>query len=291
MDWARAKTILILLLLTTNLIIAATIVVRVAGGGADRGFYDDVTKILESRGVIVQNGFPKEITDSGLLIYGDGGRFVDNCAKALNTAGAGSDGSGSGNESGSGSDAGRVAQMLGRESLRYVNPNPDEALNITSITVLDAAVRRILADWGIDIAGFATDYAAQQNSGGYLLQYILVFEGNKVFDSRFIVEVDAFGGITGILINYRDIKAVSPDKEMDISPAYQILLKNYYSDAVISSIDIGFMGQNTMRDNPFIESEEGAVWRVRLDDGSERFFEAAYGDEIFHSTVIDHAQN
>jgi hypothetical protein len=113
------------------------------------------------------------------------------------------------------------------------------------------------------------------------LQYILNYQGKLVFDSVFLVRVSPSGGISEITANCRGIRGVSEDKSMPVIPAYQVILKNYPGpDQTIRAVEIGFMGQNSGQESAFIESEEGAVWRVRLDDGSARFFEAAYGDEI-----------
>jgi len=264
MDWARAKNIMIILLFALNLMLTGTIVSRAFGGGADRELYASVTRILNERGVTMMCGFPKKVTSSDLLIYSDGARFVELCAKAL-----------------SGGYASRV-ERLGRESLRYTNPRPEENLNMSSMSALDNAIHQNLENRGVSLSGFTTDYSTKSSDGNYFFQYILDYKGKLVFDSNISVTVNREGGITEITISYRDIKDVSLDKIMKVIPAYQVILKNYYENgSTIISINIGFMGQNMARDNPFVESEEGAVWRVRLDDGTERFFEATYGDEIY----------
>jgi len=265
MDWGRAKNILIILLAALNLILAAALFNRMAGGGAERELYAGVARILDARGVQILCDFPKQVKNSGLLIYGDGVRFTDSCARALG-----------------GAEAPGSVEMLGRESLKYTNGQPGELLDTTTPAAADAETRQFLASLGIDISGFRTDYIAENTDSGYNIQYVLDYKGSLVFDSRVEVVIDGGGGVTEIAISYRDIKSTSPDQLMDVIPAYQVVLKNYVEGgAAIESIDIGFMGQNTARDNPFIESEEGAVWRVRLADGSVRFFEATYGDEIF----------
>jgi len=265
MDWARAKKILIVLLVMLNLTLTAAIISRAIGGGADRAFYSNVTRVLGDRGVTMRCDFPKQITSSEQLVYGDGARFVESCAKALISVDR------------------RAAwvEMPGRESLRYINLRPDENLNTASVSALDADIRRVLGEWGVDMAGFTTDYTAKTANGEHYYQFILDYKGKLVFDSNINVYVNGDGGIAEIAISYREIKGVTIDKLMSVIPAYQVLLKNYYEEgAVVESISIGFMGQNMARENPFKESEECAVWRVRLEDGSERFFEAAYGDEI-----------
>ena len=266
MDWAKAKNILILLLLALNTLLAALLIIRYTGG-TDGKLYANVANILLERGITLKCEFPKKITDSGLLKYGDGARYVENCAKILFN---------------NGGEAARI-EMLGRESVRYENAGPGENLNTTTSQTLDSDIRRTFTEWGIDLSGFITDYTAETGGGGHYFNYIYVYGGKPVFDNNISVAVNKDGGITEATVSYREIKSASGDSLMKVVPAYQVILKNYYeSGDVIASIDIGFMGQNTARDNPFVESEEGAVWRVKLEDGSERFFEATYGDEIFH---------
>lgn len=268
MDWAKAKNILILMLLALNLLLASMLVSRLAGG-ADRDLYAGVTNIMDERGISIQCGFPKKITDSGLLIYGDGARYVETCAKILYNNGGG---------------AARI-EMPGRESLRYFNAAPYENLNAVTAAALDTAVRKVFAEWGIGLSGFITDYTWDTGDGGYIFDYVYEYDGSLVFDNNISVTVNGEGGISEVTINYREIKSASSANLMKVIPAYQVVLKNYYGGGdIITSINIGFMGQNTVRDNPFVESVEGAVWRVRLDDGSDRYFEAAYGDEIFLPT-------
>jgi hypothetical protein len=246
------------------MVLAGTILNRSFGGGVDRALYDTIMRILDDRGVTVLCDLPGNVNSSEILIYGDGARFVEGCARTLDVS------------------ASARVEMLSRESLRYTNLRPEEALATTSVGALDTAVRRELATKGIDLSDFATDYATKGGDGNFFFQYVLDYKGKLVFDSSVSVMVNQSGGITELTINYREIKAAARDKLMKVMPVYQVILKNYYeSGDAISQVNIGFMGQNTSRENPFIESEEGAVWRMRLDDGTERFFEAAYGDEIY----------
>ena len=264
MDWARAKNILIVLLFALNMLLTGTIVSRAIGGGADRELYASVMRVLKERDVNIACNFPKQITSSELLVYGDGTRFVEACAQALASDGTKS----------------RV-EKLGKESLRYTGLHPDEGLNTSGEAALDAAIRKNLGEKGVDLSNFTLDYTTKSENGSYFFQYILEYKGKLVFDSNINVSVNPEGGIEEITINYREITSATLDKLMKVMPAYQVILKNFNQGGdTIASINIGFMGQNT-RDNIFRESKEGAVWRVRLDDGTERFFEAAYGEEIY----------
>jgi regulatory protein YycI of two-component signal transduction system YycFG len=261
LDWARAKNILIILLFVLNMLLTGTIVSRAIGGGADRELYASVMRVLEERNIEIKCSFPKQITSSALLVYGDGTRFVEACAAALSSYG--------------------MVEMLGKESLRYTNFQPAEALNTSSEAALDAAIRRVLGEKGVNLSSFTMDYTTKSGNGDYFYQYILEYKGKLVFDSNINVSVTPEGGIEEITINYREITNATKDKLMKVMPAYQVILKNFNeSGDVIKSINIGFMGQNT-RENFFRESDEGAVWRLRLEDGSERFFEAVYGEEIY----------
>jgi hypothetical protein len=247
--------------------LTAVIVNRAIGGGADKDFYSSVTRILYERGVEMKCEYPKQITNSELLIYGDGIRFVENCAKSIVNSDRG---------------AAWWFEKRGRESFIYKNLRPDENLDTASIEALDADLRRVLGIWGIDLSDFTTDYAIENSDGTFFIQFIFDYKGKLIFDNKIDILVNEDGGISELFISYREIKGASIDKLMKVIPVYRVLLKNFYEEGlVISSINIGFMGQNTERENPFKESDEGAVWRIRLDDGTERFFEVTYGDEIY----------
>ena len=269
MDWARAKNILIAVLLVLNVFLTSAIIARLTGGGADRELYSGVDRILSDRGITMLCEFPKNIKDSGQLMYGDGARYVENCAKALN---------------GSGAKTSSV-EILGRESLRYVNPSPGEGLNTESLPALDDSIRKIFSEWGVDLTRYVTDCMESANGGGFYYRYILKINERLIFDSNIQVYIDMDGGVTDIAMSYREIKPDPLETLISVIPAYQVIIRNYYvSGTAIASIDLGYLGRNTARENPFIESEEGAVWRVILDDGSERFFEAAYGEEVLQIT-------
>ena len=264
MDWAKAKNILIVLLFALNIILAGVIVSRAVGGGADRELFESVMRIIESRGVTINCSLPKQITSFEMLKYLDGLRYVEQCKASLNA----------GNK--------EYAELLGRESLRYSNGNPDENLNTENAAALDADIRKALAEKGVDLSGFIKDYDIEGGDGNFYYRYILDFKGMLVFDCNVNVTVSREGGISEITINYRDVKKPEADTLAKIMPVHQVILKNYYkSGDVIDSISIGFIRQSSVQDNPYKGSDEGAVWRIRLDDGSERFFTAAYGDEVF----------
>jgi hypothetical protein len=300
MDWARAKTILLTLLFVLNILLGGTILSRAADGGDTARIYQDVTEILARRGVQLHCAFPRDIRSSALLIYKDDSRFVAALAGQL-AAAAGTVVTELDTEGGAASAAAAAdveVVMLGREAFRYRNRRPEAgevapsaadpdagAADANAAGTFDArmdeAVRRALAQKGMDLSAFVTDAIVSEADGGVTAQYILAYQDQLVFDSGFEVRVAPSGGIAEITANCRGIRGVSDNKSMRVIPAYQVILKNYRGpDQVIRAIEIGFMGQNSDQENLFIESEEGAVWRVRLEDGTTRFFEAAYGDEI-----------
>ncbi|MDR1439565.1 MAG: two-component system regulatory protein YycI [Clostridiales bacterium] len=228
---------------------------------------------------------------------GSAGAGADSAGSGAAGAGAadsGADGTGAGGSGAAGAAAGGLqgaaeVRLLGRAALAYRNPSPAEALAVADDAALDSGARAALEAKGIDLSQFGLDSLARGDSdgdgiddGGARLFYVQRHGGKPVFDSTVAVSVSASGGISAIEVRHRAIKDVSQDRQMSVVPAYQVVLKHYAGGGqAIRSIDIGFMGQDEPSESPLVESEEGAVWRVRTDDGGERFFEAAYGDEIF----------
>jgi hypothetical protein len=292
-DWGKAKTILITLLLALNALLFGSIAARAYDIGAGDSIYDDLGQILDRRGVTVLCGFPKDVRDSELLIYEDSAEYVERIAASLSGGAAVFGGDGVWRD-----PAGTVEiERLGRESFVYRDSAPERgagvpfgaagggaaggAADAAGDAALQSSVKGFLADRGVDMSPFALDYF-ERGADGATLQYVQTYKGMPVFDSVVRVRADAAGGVEEIEVRHRGIKGVSRNKPMNVIPAYQVVLKNYRERGqAISSIDIGFMGQNTSADNQFVESEEGAVWRIRSDGGADRFFEALYGDEIF----------
>lgn len=289
MDWSKAKNILITLLLALNALLLASVVSRAVGAGEGNGMYEDVGQILEKRGVAMLCDFPRDVRDSELLIYEDGSAAARAMAESL-SGGAPLPAAGGGAASWRDPSGSVEIELLGGASFVYRNAAPSEGIGMADAAALDSGVRAALAAKGVDLSQFALDSAAAADGGGEWsgggggaeLCYAQKYKGKLVFDSTVCVTVSASGGISEISVRRRGIKDDSQGRLMSVVPAYQVVLKHYAeSGQAIRSIDIGFMGQNAPADGSFVESEEGAVWRVRTEGGGERFFEAAYGDEIF----------
>ena len=288
MDWGRAKTILIAILLMLNAVLAGTIVSRATGSGADDRIYRDVAQILENRGISMQCEFPKNIRSSAMLVYEGGASRAALMAQALASyAGVAYAVLGEEGEALAAGGSGKRVELVGSESIRYACDFPTEALPMGSEEPLGDALRDALSGMGIDMSQFALDSvkwhrADAGEDGGATARFVQVYQGSLVFDSYISVRVTPDGGIAEVAARLRGIRGLSPNKPMKVAPAYQVILRHYSkSGQAIRSIDIGFMGQSAASGDAFIESEEGAVWRVRLAEGSDRYFEASYGDEVF----------
>jgi len=265
-----------------NVLLTGTIFAKYESESSDEGLYADAGKVLETRGVRVLCELPKDVRTSELIIYGDSAKLVENVAKGLGESSGGM----------------AVVDISADGALVYRNAAPTEALDVRAADAdLDAAVRALLLQKGVDLSAYGTDEIARGMSGtfagsdGVAIRYLLHYAGKPVFDGRVTVLLDGGGGVSELTASVKSVLQVSGAAPMDVIPIYQVLLKNYPdAGTAIRSIDIGFMG---MGDNDadgetqaqdsggYAETESGAVWRVRTEDGAERFFEAAYGDEIF----------
>ena len=260
MEWGKAKSTLIILLALLNAVLLTANLGRVLDKRSVTEVYQGTMEILESRGIVVECEMPKERDKSAHLIY------------ELNN------------------------------SYRMSDPLPGERSNVGHAAVAlpdakrwDAEIRRMTAGSNIDLSTFVLDRielsnggavsgssgAAGDDGGDVVVRYLLSYQGELIFDSGidFIVAPD--GSIAQVVGNYRSVKGFSDNKPTEVLPAHLVLLKNYPdAGSVIARIDLGFMSQSASDDSVYRESEEGAVWRIRQADGTTRFFEALYGDEI-----------
>ena len=264
MEWGKVKSILICLFLILNVVLAISIVGRYFDRRIGNEVREEIEQIIARRGITFEGGLSFEMYSARRLIYEDNSASVLEIAANLYSDGA-------------------SIQFTGPESFLYSNANPrDKSVAGDGESGLDEAIRSVLGQAGIDIAEFVTDEILVYPDGGRVFRYIRVFERKYVFDSNIAVFVNPVGGIEHIHVSYRGVRGFSDEAEMSMIPAYQVFLRNSFQEGqVISSIDIGYLGlQDPYYDGSYMESMEGAVWRVRLGDGGERFFEGAFGDEI-----------
>ena len=240
MEWSKAKNILIVLLLLLNLSLVLAIFARFMDTGGTIEVYRGVMSILDARGITIGCNIPNTRIEKPNLVY-ENNRMIDDSIPVLQ------------------------AQV-----------------STETTEQMDADIRRIMADGGVDLSSYVLDGVMPGVvPGDNNVNYLLSYEGELVFDSWVNLLVDESGAIRTVRGNYRTVKGFSDKEQTAVLPVYLVLLKQYMTPGpAISEIHLGFMSQSGSGEDAFKESEEGAVWRIRQEDGTTRFFEALYGDEI-----------
>ena len=276
MEWSKAKSMLIALFLILNIVLAASILNRAFDNRSDKEMMSDVLQIIENRGVSLHCSIPTNIAESKLLVCEDNDTFFNAALDMIQQE----------ISHNMRNDTASVVEVSGLNDFHYRFEEQPERITMISIDETDSELRAALKVRGIDLSAFEKDFEMWDEHGNLKIRYVMRFNDSLIFDNEIVIFLNGNGQILEIIGNYREIKSFSENDPMKVIPPYQILLKHYYKpDQVISKIELGFMDQS--KESHFIESEEGAVWRIRLEDGTERFFEATYGDEIFVEAGIN----
>ena len=269
MEWSKAKSMLIALFLILNIVLAVSILSRTFSSGSNKEMMIDVLQIMNARGVSLQCEIPTEISESRLLICEDNNSFFEPVVSKIQSK----------NTTNPNYYDVEIVDSNGLNDFHCRFLNSITPITMETIEKTDLEVRLALLEEGIDLVNFVRDIDAWDEFGNLKIHYIMIYDDALIFDNEIIVLLSGDGRILEIIGNYREIKKFSDSEPMKVIPPYQILLKHYNeSEQVIQRIELGFMDQS--KESHFVESEEGAVWRIRLEDGTERFFEATYGEEI-----------
>ena len=241
MEWAKAKNILIILLLTLNVLLGSVSLARYFENQGVSDVYQGVMSILGTRDITISCEIPDNQIESAYIIY----------------------------------ESNRT------QTLESNKPEHHDSLDMNTAEQIDTDIKKIMDANGIDLSAYILDNLTTDDvTGTTTAQYLLSYQGELVFDSWVHVKISSDGAVQDIRGTYRTVKGFAENGRKEVLPAYLVLLKNYTdSGTVIQKIDLGFIGREHEA-SAFKETEEGAVWRVRQEDGTTRFFEALYGDEL-----------
>jgi hypothetical protein len=314
MGWERAKSILIGLLLVLNLVLAVVSITSALSASDVEAFNRDAIQILEGRGVTVSCALPAETVRCERPVYQDGdwaARAMERVgelaatwpgeihadvegrpgafwveyedpqpepglagwagwAALLNGAAPQGEGGGAGGEptpQGEGDGAARQADEGGTGA-----GAPAET-----------ALREALAARGFDLSGFVEDYCVADAEDNLVAHYVLEYQGRPVFDSVVSAAVSPAGAILRVAVNGRAVEAADGRARTRVVPAYQVLLRHYTQESsagqAIATVDVGYMA-DASSSGLFAQQDAIPVWRVQLSDGTARYFEGVYGDEL-----------
>lgn len=278
MDWSKSKTIMIFVLLVLNIVLLANILAYRIVERVPRETIANTRVILENRNVRLKCDIPEDRGEIPAIIYENNQFDKAEIVKRL-----------TGITDEKGEVVVRDNQIIKREkriiledgnTLLYVDMNPEDKVNINSMDDIEKFAGKFLSAFGIRVSKYKLDEGSRNDEGEVRLVYIKRFGKYFVYDNRIDLIIGK-NGVKSMRYSKSDVKKLSSDS-VKVMPAYQVLLKNFNKEenVVIKAMDIGF--KSFEKGEEEIETQEWPKWRVVLDDGTERFFNAVNGDEFLY---------
>lgn len=278
MDSAKAKSIIIFILIFLNVFLFGSIGMYKLGEGVSRETLSNTREILNSRGMELQCQIPRYNKDTYSLVYENG--YFDRVKIAKNLLG-------NIDVNLNDLDDGRVltydSKALSFESnntLRYTDSQPSDTVDISSIDKVKKYLKKITDGIGLQLSVYDIDLYSINEDGSITIEFVQTYKDFFVYDN-YIKATVTKNGITEMKCSNKRVKGFSTGKAVKIMPAYQVLLKNFGKgdESVITNIDLGYKGIINM-EKDMKESREVPVWRVKIQDGTKRYFTTGNGDEI-----------
>lgn len=261
MNTKKALISIIILLLIINVILGLYIIS--IGSYADENItIEHVMSILEQREVKLENRIPKYSIKPAIAIVGEN-KFTEQSIELI--------------------EAKMNGTLYIEESsglLIYKNTEYEEdPLKDNSRLSAESTAAKFIETMSLNRKEFILDSVVEKANGLYNLKFIHTDgSGNYYFDIFIDMEVGS-GGVTSADIMYRDIKGYRSLGEKGVSIGTVLMAnitrKNEGTSGTIQSISSGYKINNAEEKTDAIMS-----WRIRFDDGTERYFEASGGIEF-----------
>ncbi|MCX7747143.1 MAG: two-component system regulatory protein YycI [Clostridia bacterium] len=279
MDWSKTKNILIITFLVLNIFLLINVVNSKYDGNISKSKINNTIKILENSGVTLKDcSIPDKNINNVILRYTDAKFDMKTAAKGLfgsekpiNTLVSGGDPII--NES-------KSVTLRKDNTLVYTDKSPAEAISLSNKYELEQYGRTIIKKMGFNSSEYYLDRYTE--TIGENKSITLTFRQNYkrfiVFDN-YITATITEKGLTYLECSYKEPANISSRNEK-VVPAYKILLDNMSSGnkAVIISIDVGFKsGYDEAKETNLMG---GLVWRIKLEDGIDKYYSAIDGEEI-----------
>lgn len=277
MDWSKVKNILIILFVALNTFLLVNIIDISRNEGVSKKTLSNTVKILNNNGVALECKIPVYLKPTGTPEYMENvlnrgvilGKLLGNIPlPSLDVT-----------QDGNIIESGSKWIKFNRNSFEYGNSNPTESIDINSLEDILRSIRLLLKDTGIPFGGFMPDYPKlQQLSDSSVLVILRERSGTFILFDNSIKVIASKDGIVSLDLSYR--KLVDITQPRNITPVYQILIKNFHnrSGTVITGIDFGF--KMTKLDNETNSFVDVPVWRIMKEEGQAEFYRGDNGERI-----------
>jgi len=272
MDWSKAKNILLVLFITLNCILLYNNYISFSGGGSilSDEMSSNTLAVLASRGVSLNCEIPSS-TKAATVIYGP---YFEDRQKITDIL--------LGPKSRGIIDDGEVI-IEGTKQLKFDNnyfdfkdESPGKGNKIEGIEQARLFLEDVLEEMEVPYKDFGLEGQKELKDSIYEFEYNQVYEDYIFYDNYIKAQIGPTG-IISLEFKYRNVRDVKTNPKQKTIDAYQVLLKmTDVKNVNIDDIDVGY---GSYTDNG-ISLTDLLSWRVRLNDGSEKFYSAFTGQKL-----------
>jgi hypothetical protein len=258
MDTKKALIVILILLILMNVGLASYIIVYSTGNIEVSDMADYTEEILKERNISLNCRIPDSGPAASTVTLGNM-LYTENSIDTLSETTGGS----------------YSIDVRGR--LIFVKTPGDEIVSeVMNRTAVEGISHDYISSIGLQNEDFALDYVIETGTDEYEVRYLRKDSSDVLYYDSYIEMTITEAGVIYAEIYIRDIQEKGNISIAGL-PIQTILLANLINEdneIVIESINFGYH-----RAAPDLD-ESVMSWRIRFDDGSERFFEVGNGKEI-----------
>lgn len=266
MEWSRAKFILIFLFVVLNGFLLYSIIRTASDTRPGRDYIQLVNSLLESKNIRVECTVPSCRAESGSIVYKEGkvdesrvvSFFLGRDARQIH-----------GGENVWEAE-GKVLE-IGNNRIIFNDKSPDGHLDIADREALAEELQRVFRGIGLKPGDFIPDIWDEKDGKVYV-RYVRKYKGQLLFSIHADFTVSE-KGLEHALVMTEEVSHTIGRSE--VLSAWRLLaVSNLEENSVITDISFGFkrIHEGELYDSP--------VWRIRLSDGREIYYNAFTGEEI-----------
>ena len=262
MDLAKAKSIIIVMLVAFNLFLLFNNLTYFKGQGVQKETIENAEKILNARGITLENNISTYSKETHRLQYGNG--TLDKAAMAEKLLGdsyvIAQDGKVFEN-------ADKKLEFFSDTIFMFMDDKPSSKVDVGNIDNVGRVARAYLKDKDLSIDDYIVDLIQHNKDGSVTMTFIEKYHDFLVYDNYCIATMNA-NGIKQLEYGRRQIVGFSPKKLEDQVDAYQVLLAHFTEDKelVITNIDIGYKYLEDQSMDEIESLELLPIWRVKIKD-------------------------
>lgn len=258
MDTKKALIVILILLILMNVALASYIIVYSTGNAESSDMADYAIEILKQRNIgvncrIPESGPPASSVELGDMIY------TENSVDTLSASTGGS------------------YSFDARGRMIFVK-TPDGAVVSDEMnrTAVEEITHEYIGSIGLQYEDFILDYIIETGTDEYEVRYLKKDSDEVIYYDSFIEMTVTESGVIYAEIYITNIGEKGESSAAGL-PIQTIMLANLI--AVENEISIESISFGYHRKSP--DTDESVMsWRIRFNDGSERFFEVGNGNEI-----------